>query len=153
MSDLTNKWALVTGASRGIGREIALFMAKQGVNVVVHSRELEHTSSIVKELEELGVQAFSVAAELSDEQQVKQMIAFVSSKVTIDILFNNAGVQPKKQTNYWGVAVDDYLSTYRVNVIAPMLLIEGFLPKMLEQNFGRIINTTSGIKNQPEQGA
>ena len=99
MLDLTNKWALVTGASRGIGREIALFMAKQGVNVVVHSRKLEHTNPLVEELEELGVQAFSVAAELSDEQQVKQMIAFVSRKVTIDILFNNAGVQPKKQTN------------------------------------------------------
>ncbi|MGT2666350.1 SDR family NAD(P)-dependent oxidoreductase [Streptococcus rifensis] len=153
MMDIKGKWALVTGASRGIGREMALALAKEGANLVVHSRELQHTESLVAEIAALGVEVFAVEAELSDEQAVRQMAKTVLDKVAIDLLFNNAGVQPKSQENPWAVATEDYIWSYQVNVIAPMILIEAFLPGMLERDFGRIVNTTSGIKNQPEQGA
>ncbi|MET3558997.1 3-oxoacyl-[acyl-carrier protein] reductase [Streptococcus rupicaprae] len=153
MQSIQEKWALVTGASRGIGREIALALAKEGANLVVHSRQIAHTEDLVAELEALNVKAFAVEAELSDEAAVRQMAKEVQEKVTIDLLFNNAGVQPKSQSNPWDVSTEDYIWTYQVNVIAPMILIEAFLPAMLEADFGRIVNTTSGIKNQPEQGA
>lgn len=153
MIDIKNKWTLVTGASRGIGREIALAMAKRGANVIVHSRELAHTESLVEEIRQLGVNVFPVAAELSNEEAARDMADTVLEKAPVSILFNNAGVQPKSQDPYWQVDVNDYLWTYKINVIAPMILIEKFLPGMVEQNFGRIINTTSGIKNQPAQGA
>lgn len=153
MLDIKNKWALVTGASRGIGREIALAVAKKGANVIVHSRELQHTESLVEEIKGLGVEVFAVAAELSSEDDVRQMADTILEKAAVDILFNNAGVQSKAQDPYWQVDVSDYLWTYQVNVIAPMILIEKFLPGMLKREFGRIINTTSGIKNQPGQGA
>ncbi|OJF94020.1 SDR family NAD(P)-dependent oxidoreductase [Alkalibacterium sp. 20] len=153
MLDVKNKWVLVTGASRGIGREIALAMAKKGANVIVHSRELAHTESLVEEIKELSVEAFSVAAELSNEEEVRKMADTVSEKAAVDILFNNAGVMLKGQDPYWQVDVSEYAWTYQVNVIAPMILIEKFLPGMLERKFGRIINTTSGIKNSPAKGA
>lgn len=153
METIKNKWALVTGASRGIGREIALALAKEGINLVLHSRNLSHTETLVDDVKKLGVQAFAVEAELSDEAAVRQMATAIKEKVAIDFLFNNAGVQPKSQENPWTVASEGYIWTYQVNVIAPMVLIEAFLPGMLERDFGRIINTSSGIKNQPEQGA
>jgi len=153
MLDVKNKWVLVTGASRGIGREIALAMAEKGANVIVHSRELAHTESLVEEIKELGVETFSVAAELSNEDEVRKMADTVLEKASVDILFNNAGVMLKGQDPYWQVDASEYASTYQVNVIAPMILIEKFLPGMLERKFGRIINTTSGIKNSPAKGA
>ncbi|MGT2757329.1 SDR family NAD(P)-dependent oxidoreductase [Streptococcus ovuberis] len=153
MQSIRGEWALVTGASRGIGREIALALAKEGANLVVHSRQIAHTEDLVAELEALGVKAFAVEAELSDEAAVRQMAKDIQEKVTIELLFNNAGVQPKLQSNPWDVSSEEYIWAYQVNVIAPLILMEAFLPSMLEADFGRIVNTTSGIKNQPEQGA
>ena len=61
--------ALVTGASRGIGRLSALFKAKQGCNLILHSRKLDGTKSLLDEVKALGVEAYSVAAELSEKRQ------------------------------------------------------------------------------------
>ena len=152
MLDLKRKWALITGASRGIGHETAIYMAKQGISLVLHSRDLASTKSLVAEVKSLGVEAFAVAAELSDDVAVRKMALEVVNKVQIDILLNNAGVQAPSQSTYYMADVEQYLWQYKVNVIAPMILVEVFLPGMLKRGFGRIVNTTSGIKNQPEQG-
>ncbi|SFC66828.1 short chain dehydrogenase [Alkalibacterium subtropicum] len=80
MLELKDKWVLVTGASRGIGREIALAMAKYGANVIVHSRKREHTEDLVEEIKGHGVKAFSVAAELSEEEEVRKMADAVLKK-------------------------------------------------------------------------
>lgn len=153
MLNVEKKWVLITGASRGIGREIALAMAKRGANIIVHSRKLEHTNSLVEDIKSLGVEVFPVAAELSNEEEVRVMADTILEKTPVDILFNNAGVQTESQDPFWKVNAEDYLWTYKVNVIAPMILIEKCLPGMLERDFGRIINTTSGVKDQPHQGA
>ncbi|WP_368646390.1 SDR family NAD(P)-dependent oxidoreductase [Alkalibacterium putridalgicola] len=153
MLEVKNKWVLVTGASRGIGREIALAMANRGANMILHSRDLSHTEALVEEITDLGVEVFPVAAELSKEEDVREMAESVLEKTTVDILFNNAGVMSTSQNPQWQVDARDYIKTYQVNVIAPMILIEKFVPGMLDQKFGRIINTTSGVRNQPAVGA
>lgn len=153
MVNIEGKWTLVTGASRGIGREIALYMARQGVNVVVHSRDLSHTETVVKDIKAQGVDCFAVACELSDEKATRQMADDILNRVNIDILFNNAGVQTKPQPTFYNVDCQAFIWTYKINTLAPMILIEKFLPHMLEQKFGRIINSTSGIHDQPEQAA
>ena len=153
MINIEGKWALVTGASRGIGREIALNMAKLGVNVVVHSRNSAHTAGLVKDILAQGVDCFSVACELSDEGAVRKMAQDISKKVNIDILFNNAGVQARPQSNFYGLDSEAFLWTFKINTLAPMILIEEFLPHMLKQKFGRIINSTSGISNQPSHAS
>lgn len=153
MEIIKNKWALVTGASRGIGREIAKRLAENGMNLVLHSRNVEHNQTVEKEVAALGVSYFSVGADLSDQVAIIKMINEVNSKVTISVLYNNAGIQTTDHEDYFQVNTEEFLLSYKVNLIAPILLIEGFVPNMMKEGFGRIINVTRGIKNQPEQAA
>jgi len=153
VSQLSGKWALVTGASRGIGRVMALALADAGVNVVVQSRSLAGTASLVDEIKQRGVDCFAVACDLVDPAQVRQMANDVISKVDLAAVYNNAGVQPPSQNPYWNADSQQYLDTYAVNMVAPAIIIETVLPAMLSRGFGRIVNTTSGIANQPEQSA
>ena len=102
MIDVKGKWALVTGANRGIGYRIAKFMAGQGCNLILHSRSLEHTKAVLEEVRVLGVEAYDIAAELSDLTQVQKMIEEIDSRgKPVDILFNDAAVQIAYRTDYW----------------------------------------------------
>ena len=144
MTDVKGKWALVTGANRGIGYRIAKFMAGKGCNLILHSRSLDHTAAVLAEVRAMGVEAYDVAAELSDLSQVQAMIKEIESRgKPVDILFNDAAVQIAYRTDYW--------NSFVINTIAPMMLCYHFIPKMIERGWGRVINTTSGIRNEPEQ--
>lgn len=152
MLSVKGKWALITGASRGVGYLTAVFMAKQGCNVVLHSRNLEHTKKIMEEVKALGVDVYCVQAELANHQEVVDMLDEIEAKGTaIDIVFNNAAVQVPYKTDYWKTPVDDFDISFRINFIAITTICYRLIPKMIERGFGRVINTTSGIKNQPEQ--
>ena len=152
MVDVKNRWALITGASRGIGYQAALFMARQGCNLVLHSRKAEHCQKVLREVLALGVEAYAAAAELSDFSQVKNMLAEIDSKGTrIDIVLNNAGVQVAYRTEYLDTPMLDYETSFKINTMAPMLICYHYLPKMTAQGFGRIVNTTSGITLEPQQ--
>lgn len=152
MKDLKGKWALVTGANRGLGYRITKFMAAQGCNLILHSRSLAHTESVLQEVKAMGVEAYCVEAELSKPEQVERMIAEIRQKGTqVDVLFNDAAVQIAYRTDYIQTPVSDYTESFMINTIAPMMLCYAFLPPMVERGFGRIINTTSGIQNEPEQ--
>ena len=152
MTDLKGRWALITGASRGIGYLAAIFMAKQGVNLVLHSRNAEHCRKVEAEVKALGVDAYTVEAELSDIAQVEKMCSEIDSRGTqIDIILNNAGLQIAYRTDYLTTPASDYDISFRVNTTAPMMICYHFLPGMKERGFGRIVNTTSGIDLEPEQ--
>lgn len=152
MVNLKNKWVLITGASRGIGRLSAIFMAKQGCNLVLHSRTAESCRPVLEEVKALGVEAYSVAAELSDLAQVEKMLAEIDEKGTqIDVILNNAGLQIAYRTDFLSTPVSDYDISYRINTIAPMMICYHFIPAMVNRGFGRIVNTTSGINLEPEQ--
>ncbi|MFT3950981.1 MAG: SDR family oxidoreductase [Oscillospiraceae bacterium] len=152
MTNVKNKWALITGASRGVGYEIAIFMAKQGCNLVLHSRNLDHTEPVLQEVKALGVDAYAVAAELAKFEQVSAMLREIDDKGTqIDIVFNDAAVQIAYRTEYFQTPVADFTESFLINTIAPAMICYHFLPKMIERGFGRIINTTSGIRNEPQQ--
>lgn len=152
MISIKGKWALVTGAARGIGYLAAIFLAKQGCNLVLHSRSSEHTKKVLSEVRALGVEAYDAEAELSDPEAVKQMLDQIEEKGTqIDIVLNNAGLQPGYRNNYFKTPVSDFTESYMVNTVAPAMICYRFMPKMIERGFGRIVNTTSGIRNQPQQ--
>lgn len=152
MVNVSGKWALVTGASRGIGRLSAVFMAKQGCNLVLHSRSLEGTADLVEEVIGYGVQAYSVAAELSNLDEVNAMLKEIDDRGTvIDIVLNNAGLQIGYRSDYLKTPMDDYPVSFAINTIAPMQICYHYLPGMMERGFGRIVNTTSGIALEAEQ--
>lgn len=152
MTSVKGKWALITGASRGIGRLTALFMAEQGCNLVLHSRSLEHTKEIMAAVKELGVEAYGVQADLANHQEVVGMLDEIETKATaIDIVFNNAAVQIAYRTDYWKTPIEDFDMSFRINFIAVTTICYRLIPPMIERGFGRVINTTSGIKDQPEQ--
>ena len=123
MTNIQGKWALVTGASRGMGRQAALFLAQKGCNVVLHSRKLEHTASLLEEIKALGVEAYAVAAELADAAQVKAMLDEIDAKGTqIDIVLNNAGLQIAYRTEYLTTPEEDYTISFMVNCTSPMMI-------------------------------
>ena len=126
-TNVQGKWALITGANRGIGYRITKFMASQGCNLILHSRNLQHTQKVLEEVTAMGVQAYCVAAELSKPEEVTRMIQEIKAKGTqIDILFNDAAVQIAYRTDYFTTPVEDYTQSF-------------------------LINTTSGIRNEPQQ--
>lgn len=152
MVDVKGKWALVTGASRGIGSLAAVFLAQRGCNIVAQSRKKEHSEKLLKRLKELGVEAYAVEAELSDTASVEGMLKEIDEIGTdIDIVLNNAGMQVAYRTDYFETPTSDYETSFAINTIAPMMICYHFLPGMIKKGFGRIVNTTSGISLEPEQ--
>lgn len=152
MVNVKGRWALITGASRGIGRLTALFMAEQGCNLILHSRKLEHTEKLLEEVKALGVEAYAVEAELTDLTAVEKMLADIDALgVRVDIVLNNAGLQIAYRTEYFTTPPEDYTESFKINTIAPAMIMYHFLPKMIANGFGRVLNTTSGIALEPQQ--
>ena len=152
MIDIQGKWALVTGASRGLGFLAAQALAQRGCNVILQSRSVEHLQKAAAAISELGVEVKCVSCELAEEKSVRDMLAEIDSfGADVDIVLNNAGLQIAYRTDYYATPVSDYTVSFAVNTIAPAMICYHFLPKMVEKGFGRIVNTTSGIALEPEQ--
>ncbi len=149
MTNLTGKTALVTGGSRGIGRAIALRLAKDGALVAVHyGRNREAADSTVAEITDAGGAAFAVGAELGTLAGVHSLLTALDTALTertnearFDILVNNAGIAPPSAVGTTDEATFDEL--FAVNVKAVFFLTQEALPRL--RDGGRIINITSGV--------
>ena len=152
MISVKGKWALVTGASRGIGYLASKFLAEHGCNLILHSRSLKNSEKILSEVSAAGAQAYAVAADLADPEQVSAMLKEIDSKGTnVEIVLNNAGIQIAYRVQYLETPINDFTASFQVNTIAPAMICYHFLPKMIKAGFGRILNTTSGIQLDPQQ--
>ena len=152
MIDMQGRWALVTGASRGIGYGVAECLAQHGCSLILHGRAEEHLDRIVRAAKAYGVEVRTVAAELSDPDAVAGMLRRIDGLgVPVDIVMNNAGMQVAYRNDPLSTPVSDYDLSFKINTIAPMMITYHFLPKMAERGFGRIVNTTSGIRREPQQ--
>lgn len=151
MIDIKGKTILVTGAARGIGKLMTIELSKHDVNLILVSRDKAHTADVEDIIRSNGSTAVSFGCDLGSREEVEQLIKDLSS-YSIDIIFNNAGIQVTYRPDVFDTTWEDYEKSFRVNTIAPMMICYSILPSMLEKGFGRIINTTSGICNEPEQG-
>ncbi len=142
---LDRKTALITGASKGIGRAIALAFAREGAHLAVTARATDELESLRREAESFGMRCVAVTADLAEEGAVD--LVYSAARETlgpIQILVNNAGVgssaNPKPVVNY----DDDFwnLLLY-VNLTVPYLLCKRVLPDMLAVKYGRIVNVAS----------
>jgi 3-oxoacyl-[acyl-carrier protein] reductase len=151
MIELKGKNALITGSSRGVGQQIAQALSKLGCNVIVHGRTPESCAKTLALLKDLNVKVYCVSGELSDEKQVNAVIQQVRDlKIQVDILYNNAAIMTPHHPDYWNHSWEEWMLTMKVNVFAMYSFCGAFIPAMIENGFGRVINLTSGIKNEPE---
>jgi NAD(P)-dependent dehydrogenase (short-subunit alcohol dehydrogenase family) len=136
--DLEGQRALVTGATSGIGRAVALQLAGDGAEVVVHGRNAERGSETVAEITSGGGQASFVAADLTDVADVQRMASEVGD---IDILINNAGISLFGPTAEFDTAAFDKM--FASNVRAPFLLVAAIAPAMAARGHGSIVSLSS----------
>lgn len=140
---LKGKTAVITGASRGIGRAIALKLAKHGANVVVNYRNsVEAVAQVVKEIEALGVKVLAIQADISIYSDVENMIKkCVEEFGSIDILVNNAGIT--KDGLLMRMKEEDFDSVIDINLKGAFNCTRHVAAIMLKQRSGRIINISS----------
>ena len=149
-----DKWTLITGAARGVGRHIAIEMARLGSNIIAHSRSLAHTKELGDICSSLGATFIPVAAEFSNFDELEAMLDQLEHLAPqIDIVFNNAGISPICPDDFWSSYSQDYLSTYMVNTVAPIRICQRLIPPMIQRGFGRVINVTSSIQKRPAEMA
>ena len=151
MLDIQGKWALVTGSSRGVGRQVAGALADKGCHLILQSRKMEHTVAFVAELKARGLTVHALEFELSDQQQV---IALGQEAMRIsgglDILYNNAAIMSPYHEDIFATQAAEYALSFQVNTLTPITLCNLTLPGMIERKWGRVVNVTSGIKDQPQ---
>jgi NAD(P)-dependent dehydrogenase (short-subunit alcohol dehydrogenase family) len=145
--------ALVTGATSGLGKAVALRLARDGMRVIVVGRDATRGAAVVEQIEAAGGQASFIAADLSDPAAIERLAAEAGD---IDVLVNNAG------HSVWGptekTTVEDFDAMFASNVRAPYLLVGAFAPAMAAKGAGSIINISSmagriGLPNGAAYGA
>lgn len=150
---LQGKNALVTGASRGIGRSIALELAKQGANVAInYAGSEEKAQNVVEELEQLGVKSFKVQADVANEEDVKAMIKEVVGQFgSLDILVNNAGIT--RDNLLMRMKEDEFDQVINTNLKGVFQCTKAVSRQMMKQKSGRIVNVASivGVSGNPGQ--
>lgn len=130
--------ALVTGATAGIGRAVALQLAALGATVVVHGRNAERGTKVVQEIENSGGKARFVAADLADADDVRRLAAAAGP---VDILINNAGVYKFGATADTDDAFfDEHIN---INLRAPYILVQQLVPRMAERGHGAVVNLST----------
>jgi NAD(P)-dependent dehydrogenase (short-subunit alcohol dehydrogenase family) len=143
-STLKGQTALVTGATAGIGRAIALRLAALGADVIVHGRDAQRGSQVSDEIAASGGSARFLTADLADADDTLRLAAAAGP---VDILVNSAGVYSFTSTPDTDAASFD--RHFAVNTRAPFLLVSAIAPKMAERGHGTIINVTSTAATSP----
>lgn len=142
--DLHGRVALVTGASRGIGRAIAVALANAGADIAVNFvTRATAAEEVAAQIRALGRRAFVVGADVSDGKAVQAMVHAVDASLgPITVLVNNAGIGPAHGLDDLTEAVFD--RTIAVNLKSAFLCTQAVLPAMRAHRFGRIVNISSG---------
>jgi 3-oxoacyl-[acyl-carrier protein] reductase len=151
MSDLKGRVALVTGASQGIGRAVALELARAGATVAVAARNQEKTTAVVKEITGSGGAAAAIPLDVANEDEVKAAVKGVIAQFgKVDILVNNAGITRDQLAMRMKRA--DWDAVLNTNLTGAFLCTQAVVGSMLKQRWGRIINITSVFGQMGQAG-
>ena len=146
-----NRIAMVTGASRGIGRACALELAKAGVKVALAARQLDKLEAVAGEIRALGGEAFVVAIDLGSQPGIKEAIGKVAKEFgRIDMLVNNAGVT--KDGLALRMKPDDWNLVLQTNLTGAFYCIQQVISPMMKERWGRIVNISSVVGESGNAG-
>ena len=149
---LENKTAMITGASRNIGAEIARTFAREGANLILNTRQsAEELEAVAAECRELGVQTHTVIGDVGDPDRVADMVSEgIDALGTVDVLVSNVAVRPHKPI--LDITVEEWQSVMATNLHSAFYLIHSVLPGMIEQQSGSIIGLggQSAITGRPD---
>jgi len=141
---LKDKVCLVTGASRGIGRAIALTFGREGASVAVnYSKSKEKAEEVANEIIRLGRRTITVKADVSNKEEVDKMVETIINEFgRIDVLVNNAGIT-WRTSNILSGTKEEWEKVLGVNLIGTYYCIQAVAPYMIKQRYGKIINISS----------
>lgn len=151
--DQKQKVAVVTGANRGIGLQVCRELAQKGIRVILTSRNEEKGKAACDELNKGGLFVEYHHLDVTDAQSIQKLADDVENNYgRCDILVNNAGIFPDSSSaseSQWPSVLDSSVETVReameTNVYGPMQLCQAFIPIMKQNNYGRIVNLSSGM--------
>lgn len=142
MTDLKNKNALITGAGKGIGKAIAIALAKEGVNVILVARTQTDVNQLAVEINKFGVKSLALSADVSDINSINTAVEKALAEFkTIDILINNAGIGAFGK--FLELEPSDWERIIQVNLMGTYYTTRAVIPQMIERQTGDIINISS----------
>lgn len=140
-----NKIALVTGSNRGIGLELVKNFCQLGFTTIMTSRDLDEGKCALESLEQNGFKPILKYLDVTNLDSIKLLRAFIEKDFgRLDILVNNAGIYLDEGKNLTEIDPDIFSMTVQTNLEGPFFLLNQFLPMMKKNNYGRIINISSG---------
>ncbi len=152
MINLEGKTALITGAARGIGKEIALKLAESGCNIAICDLNKDIIESTIDEIKDSGVEAEGIVCDVTSKDSVKKMIdKFLEKFTNIDILVNNAGIT--QDTLLMRMSEKQWKSVLDVNLTGTFNVTKSLIRSMIKNRYGKIINISSvvGLMGNPGQ--
>jgi 3-oxoacyl-[acyl-carrier protein] reductase len=148
---LEGKKAIVTAASRGLGRAVALRLAEEGVELAICARGVENLKRVEEEIHRAGGRVFAAPADVSDEKAIKDFVALAAEKLgAVDIAVNNAG--GPKPGKFGDLAQADWENAFNLTFMSVVRLCHEVIPHMRKRGRGRIINLSSLSVKQPLEG-
>lgn len=154
MESLSGKNALITGAGKGIGKALAIALAKEGVNVALLARTASDLQTVADEVENEGVKAVIAVADVSDIKSVNTAVQSAEASLgSIDILINNAGIAAFG--TFMELSPEEWEKILKVNLFGPYYTTRAVLPSMIERKTGDIVNisSTAGLKGAAQTSA
>ena len=151
MNDFSDQVALVTGASRGIGRQVALELSSHGATVVLASRSQEASETVAETIREQGGVAMAVAMDVGEPDQVESALAYVAEQFErVDILVNNAGIT--RDNLLLRMKEEEWRQVLNVNLDGVFYVTRKVVAGMLRQRYGRVVNITSVVGQMGNPG-
>ena len=153
---LADRHAVVTGAAKGMGRDICLTLAREGANLAIAARDTAPLEALGRDIAALGRKVVVVPTDVTDEAAVERLTASAREVFgRIDILVNAAGVTGPIETPVWEIKADDFDQVIAVNLRGTFLPTKHVLPTMIKQRYGKIVNIsgTSGLRGYKYRAA
>lgn len=151
---LTGRIGVVTGAGRGLGREIAIGLAAEGMSLLLLSRTGTEVRQLAEHLTDAyGVKAFPAAVDVADRAAIDRVILHAEQHLgTIDLLVNNAGRIESSQQRFWEADVEQMWGVVETNLRGPMLLTRALLPSMVQRGHGHVVTIASRARAATASG-